>query len=65
MAQANQCNPNPVGVQPIWGSLPHPYVQPWTRYENGQWMMAQSSGGILASQLGGNALRNTMQIYHI
>jgi hypothetical protein len=65
VSQANQCNPNPAVVQPVWGSLPRPFVQPWTRYENVQWMMTQSAGGILASQLGGNALRNTMPIYHV
>jgi hypothetical protein len=65
VAQANQCNPTPLSTLPVWGSLPRPYVQPWTRYENVQWMMTQSAGGILASQLGGNALRNTMQIYHV
>jgi len=65
VAQANQCNVSPISTPPLWGSLPRPYVQPWTRYENVQWMMTQSAGGILASQLGGNALRNTMQIYHV
>jgi hypothetical protein len=65
VAQASQCNISPISTPPIWGSLPRPYVQPWTRYENVQWMMTQSAGGVLAAQLGGKAIRNTMQIYHV
>ena len=64
-AQANQCNPGPKIVPQVWGSLPRPYVQPWTRYENVPWLMTKSAGGVFASQLGGTALRKTMQIYHI
>ena len=65
VAQANQCNPSPTIIPQVWGSLPRPYVQPWTRYENVQWMMMRSGGGIFAAQLGGRALRKTMQIYHV
>jgi hypothetical protein len=65
VAQANQCNLSPILIPPVWGSLPRPYVQPWTRYENVQWMMTQSAGGVLASQFHGKVLRKTMQIYHV
>ena len=65
LAQSNLCaiHPNPVPV--IWGTLPRPYVQPWTRYENVDFMMTRSARGKLATQLNASPLRKTIQIYHV
>ena len=33
-AQLLQCVDKPQAAPPVWGALPRPYHQPWTRYEN-------------------------------
>jgi hypothetical protein len=63
-AQVLQCNPQPIDPPPVWGSLPRPYVQPWTRYENVSFNMNRSFGGKLGSILMAGPLRKTIRIYH-
>lgn len=65
LAQSNYCAVHPHHVPVVWGALPRPYVQPWTRYENVDFMMTQSGGGTLASQLNAGPIRKTIQIYHV
>ena len=64
-AQSNQCAIHPKNIPPIWGALPRPYVQPWTRYENVYFMMTRSGGGVLASQLNSGPIRKTIQVFHV
>ena len=63
-SQVNQVVTAPPTVPPLWGQLPRPYFQPWTRYENIDWTMNRSSGGILAPILNARPLRQTIRIYH-
>jgi hypothetical protein len=63
-AQANQIAVSPLFVPRLWGQLPRPYVQPWTRYENLDWTMNRSAGAILGDILNARPLRQTMRIYH-
>lgn len=63
-AQVNQITPSPTDPPPLWGSLPVSYVLPWTRYENVDFTMTTSAGGILQPFLSGGKLRRTMRIYH-
>lgn len=63
-SQVNQVVPKPRSVPPVWGQLPRPYVQPWTRYENVDWTMNLTAGGILGPILNAKPLRKTMRIYH-
>lgn len=65
VAQSNYCAIYPKNIAPVWGALPRPYVQRWTRYENVQFMMTRSAGGKLASQLNAGPIRKTIQIYHV
>jgi hypothetical protein len=63
-AQAYQCSATPKAPPPVWGSIPRPYVQPWTRYENVSFTMNRSLGGVLGRILGARPLRKTIRIYH-
>ena len=63
-AQINQCNPRPRDVPTVYGLLPRPYVQPWTRYENIPFMMTRSGGGRLGSILNRHRIRKTIRIFH-
>lgn len=63
-AQLLQCVIRPATTPPVWGSLPRPYVQPWTRYENVSFTMNRSLGGQLASLLNARPLRKTIRIRH-
>jgi hypothetical protein len=63
-AQMNQMVVSPLSVPRLWGQLPRPYVQPWTRYENIDWTMNRSAGAILGPILNARPLRRTMKIYH-
>jgi hypothetical protein len=54
----------PSNPPPVWGSLPRPYVQPWTRYENVSFTMTRSAGGRLGRVLNASRLRKTIKIYH-
>lgn len=65
LAQSNSCAIHPNPVPTVWGTLPRPYVQPWTRYENVDFMMTRSGGGKFASQLNAGPLRKTIQVYHV
>jgi len=64
MAQLYQCVQKPTNPPPVWGSLPRPYVQPWTRYENVTFSMNRSYGGRLGRILNAGPLRKTIRIYH-
>ena len=63
-AQLSQCVRVPRDPPPVWGSLPRPYVQPWTRYENVRFMMNRSYGGRLGAVLNAGPIRRTIRIYH-
>ena len=63
-AQVNQFVVSPHPVPRLWGQLPRPYVQPWTRYENVDWTMNRSAGAILGRVINSHSLRRTMRIYH-
>lgn len=63
-AQTYQCSIRPLTPPPVWGSLPRPYVQPWTRYENVPFTMNRSLGGALGGILSSRPLRKTIRIYH-
>ena len=62
VAQMLQCTPNPSQVPKVWGSLPRPYVQPWTRYENVRWMTDRGVGGTIANRVNSNPLKTTITI---
>jgi hypothetical protein len=64
VAQLQQCARKPSAPPPVWGILPRPYVQPWTRYENLTFTMDCSLGGRLGSMLRARPLRKTIRIYH-
>ncbi len=63
-AQVTRCVPRPSNPPAVWGMLPRPYVQPWTRYENVTYAMNRSAGGILASYLNPKPARKTIRIFH-
>ena len=63
-AQLRQTVARPASPPPVWGALPRPYVQPWTRYENVSFTMNRSAGGKLAGWLGPKQPRKTIRIYH-
>jgi len=63
-AQTNQIAVSPIFVPRLWGQLPRPYVQPWTRYENVDWTMNRSAGAIWGPILNARPLRRTMKIHH-
>ena len=63
-AQVHKCVPKPNAPPPVWGILPRPYVQPWTRYENIPFMMTRSAGGELGRLLNAKPLRRMMRVYH-
>lgn len=64
VAQTNQIVVSPPLVPRLWGQLPRPYVQPWTRYENVDWTMNRSAGAILGPILNARPLRKTLRVYH-
>ncbi len=64
VSQVNQVVATPSIIPTLWGQLPRPYVQPWTRYENLEWTMNRSAGAILGPILNARPLRRTMRIYH-
>jgi hypothetical protein len=63
-AQVYQCADTPKSPPPVWGSIPRPYVQPWTRYENVSFMMTRTLGGVLGRYLRARPIRKTMRVYH-
>jgi hypothetical protein len=63
-AQLLQCAVQPVDAPPVWGGLPRPYVQPWTRYENVSFSMTKSLGGQLSGLLNAGPLRKTIRVFH-
>jgi hypothetical protein len=64
IAQLLTLRKSPVNAPPVWGVLPRPYVQPWTRYENVSFAMNRSAGGSLGRILRARPLRRTIRIYH-
>lgn len=64
VSQVNQLVSTPGVVPTLWGQLPRPYVQPWTRYENVDWTMNRTAGAIIGPILNARPLRRTMRIYH-
>jgi len=63
-AQVYQCAMMPKSPPPVWGSVPRPYVQPWTRYENVSFTMNRTLGGLLGAILSTRPLRKTIRIFH-
>jgi hypothetical protein len=64
VAQMLGLTANPTKVPEVWGSLPRPYVQPWTRYENVPFRITASAGGVLGPRLNRSPLKKTIRIYH-
>ena len=62
IAQMLQCTSDPTDVPEVWGALPRPYFQPWTRYDEIDWRITKSSGGIIADRVNKDPLRKTIYI---